>query len=128
MARTKKDTKAETPTEQELLAQAATEADLPPSGPPPEGELDAQTLADLELGAAASLDPDAPQTEEKPGPGNGQLPQTDPELGEGAEHHDAEPADHPDSPQTDLESDGDRVPSAAEFADISQTDLGQFSK
>ena len=123
MARTKKDTKAETPTEQELLAQAAAEADLPPSDPPPEGEFDAQTLADLELGAAASLDPDAPQTEGELDPGSGQLPQTDPELGEGAEHHDAGPADHPDSPQTDLESDGDRVPSAAEFADISQTDL-----
>ncbi len=123
MARTKKDTKAETPTEQELLAQAAAEADLPPSDPPPKGELDAQTLADLELGAAASLDPDAPQTERELDPDSGQLPQTDPELGEGAEHHDAGPADHPDSPQTDLESEGDRVPSAAEFADISQTDL-----
>lgn len=123
MARTKKDTKAETPTEQELLAQAAAEADLPPSDPPPEGGLDAQTLADLELGAAASLDPDAPQTEGELDPGSGQLPQTDPELGEGAEPHDVGPADHPDSSQTDLESAGDEAPSAAEFADISQTDL-----
>lgn len=123
MARTKKDTKAETPTEQELLAQAAAEADLPPSDPPPEGEFDAQTLADLELGAAASLDPDAPQTEGELDPGSGQLPQTDTELGEGSEPHDVGPADYPDSSQTDLESAGDEAPSAAEFADISQTDL-----
>lgn len=121
MARAKKDTKAETQTEQELLTQTATEAGLPPSGLTPESEPGAQTLADLELGAAASLDPDAPQTEGELDPGSGQLPQTELEPIENDGTHDAEPTNHPDLPQTGLESAGDEAPSAAEFADISQT-------
>lgn len=122
MARAKKDTKAETLTEQELLAQAATEADLPPSDLPPEDGPDAQTRSDLELGAAASLDPDAPQTEGEQEPGSGQVPQTDLELAEGGESRDAGPADHPDLPQTGSESGRDEAPFAAELSDISHTD------
>ena len=103
MARTKKDAKAETPTEQELLAQATAESDLPPSDPELEGESGTQTLTDLELGAAASLDPDAPQSDGEQDPADGQLPQTDPEPVENDEFHNADPADTPDLPQTGSE-------------------------
>ena len=104
MARTKKEIEEQAPdaepettgTESDPVPQ--TEQETPP------GEVANAGVTDLELAAAKSLDPDAPQTDLESGEDTGDqaaLPQTDPEWNPDDQ---SEPGEEGFAPQTDLES------------------------
>ena len=63
MARTKKDQTVETPADELLAGQPAAGADLPQTEMESGGTPGDTALPDLELAAAASLDPDRSQTD-----------------------------------------------------------------
>lgn len=108
MARTKKTETPAPPAEEPMLTPAIAEDDMEPTGQP---------LTDMELASAASLDPDAPQTDLKLGDNPEGGPQTDLEPGDNPEGElqtglepgdDPEgvedaPEESPDSPQTEME-------------------------
>ena len=104
MARTKKEIE-----EQASAAEpetTGTESDPIPQTDPetPPGEVANAGMTDLELAAANTLDPDAPQTDLESGEdtgGQAAFPQTDPEWNPDGQ---SEPGEEGFSPQTDLES------------------------
>lgn len=115
MARTKKDEKInDTLPGEEIINEATTTS----------GESDAQALSDLELAAAASLDPDSPQTGTPPAWEDAQPSHTDLEsFGDEAQRA-AEPDGFPDGSQTDPEF-AEIVEGQAEQLGSPQTDLEQ---
>ena len=104
MARTKKEIEEQaSATEPETTG---TESDPIPQTDPetPPGEVANAGMTDLELAAANTLDPDAPQTDLESGEdtgGQAAFPQTDPEWNPDDQ---SEPGEEGFAPQTDLES------------------------
>lgn len=103
MARTKKD-KTEIPAEEQLTGEPVAEGGVPQTDPTPDAT---PSLPDLELGAAGSLDPDAPQTGAEQEAAEGGPPHTDLENGEIPSDLPGGPAEDPDALHTDLEDGGE---------------------
>ena len=137
MARTKKDQTVETPADELLAGQPAAGADLPQTGMESDGTPGATALPDLELAAAASLDPDISQTDLETAEGGaaGQPEisdgsQTDPEPAENPEDG-ADPSENPAPLQTDPASPSDGLPTESPVEEpipAPQTDSRQPDK
>lgn len=106
MARTKKD-KTDIPAEEQLTGEPAAEGGVSQTEPAPDGT---PSLPDLELSAAGSLDPDAPQTGAEQESAEGGPPHTDLESGGIPDDLPGAPAEAPDAPHTDLENGGEGIP------------------
>ena len=104
MARTKKEIEEQASTAEPETTGTVSNP-IPQTDPEtPPGEVANAGMTDLELAAANTLDPDAPQTDLESGEDTGDqaaLPQTDPEWNPDGQ---SEPGEEGFSPQTDLES------------------------